>query len=85
MRVILKEGEFDKLPRPEDFGFKNILEYHNLDEYTIFDVHKCTSFADDDTNDKYLIIIYNDITIEMRAERFITVEELRDTKLNQLI
>jgi hypothetical protein len=82
MKVILKEGEFDKLPRPEDFGYQNILEYHSIPKDTVFDVYRSAGYTG---NNEFVILEYHGITIEMNADRFITIEELRDEKLNQLI
>jgi hypothetical protein len=77
MKVILKEGEFDKLPRPKDFGYKNILEYRGIDKYFEFTVFK--RYAEN------IVVEYNGLLIEFYAERFTTIQEVRDNKLNELI
>jgi hypothetical protein len=77
MKVILKEGEFDKLPRPKDFGYQNVLEYYDIPRDTVFDVYRMSR--------NFFVVQYNDHMIEMIADRFISIEEIRDNKLNQLI
>lgn len=74
--VILKDGEFDKLPTPECYRGLNMLQYHNIPKDAKFTVD---GFQDDNT-----CLRYEFRAMQIKTSRLIDILEQREHRLNEL-
>lgn len=77
---VLKNGEYDKLPRPEGYGGQNLLDYYNIPKDAKFTYVNHINAAKDHT-----VVSYNGKEFQIRSERLIEVHELREEKLNKIL
>lgn len=84
--VILKDGEYEKLPIQDDYGC-NLFDYLGFDKNDRFKIVEVFI----DRNDNKLVLDPEPLSpdrwqrFEMKAERFELVSEKRDTKINRLL
>jgi hypothetical protein len=78
MILILKEGEFEKLPKPECYRYQNMLEFHNIPHDARFTFVKISGDHTEVTYDGRR-------GIQILSDRLIDINELRNQKIESII